>query len=139
MHLDFNHLFGNLSLTWMLLSHVEYTIGPIKCVILVIVTAIGANIFTALLAPFQIKVGSSTFLMGALGLTLGYFITNWRGLNQIGKILKCQIACMISFSIIFIVAMSSIGSNIDHFGHLGGFVTGVWISCIHKPIYQGKG
>ena len=122
----------------MLLSHVEYTIGHFRCLVIYVITAFGANIFTALLSPLVIKAGASTCLFGLLGFTLGYVIVNWRGLNIIGKVLKCQVIYMTFMIIIFIGVLTSFGSNIDYFGHIGGFITGIGCTGIATPINNGK-
>ena len=47
--------------------------------------------------------------------------------------MKCQIWCTAAMIIFFIFAFTPSG-NIDFYGHLAGFIAGVWLSAIHKPI-----
>lgn len=93
----------------------------------------------------MVKAGASTALYGIIGVIFGYIMINWNGLDLIGKSMKCQIGCtaamIILFILIFTPSAGSSSSNtvsIDYFGHLGGFLAGVWLSCIHKPIINEK-
>lgn len=98
------------------------------------IAGIGGNILSALLAPQYIKVGASTSLYGIMGIIVGYVIINWSGLNLVGKSMKCQLITLTILLIIFVVIFTSVSSNIDYFGHLGGFLTGVWLSAFHPTI-----
>lgn len=138
LHLDFNHLLGNAVSTIILLSHIEYTIGAFRSFILYFITAVGANIFSALCAPDATKAGASTCLFGGVGFTVGYFIINWRGLNRIGPIMKCQLGCITFMIVVFTAAFTSVGENVDYFGHLGGLITGIWTSMIYTPLNYGR-
>jgi len=114
------------------LTRVEYTVGPFKAFLIYIISGIGGNIFSILIYPDAIKAGASTSLYGIIGFILGYLIINWNGLEVVGPILKCQLVCtsiMIIFFIFFFTPASS--SNVDYYGHLGGFLTGFWLTSIH--------
>lgn len=100
-----------------------------------IITAISGNIFSALCSPMGIKAGASTCLYGLLGVMVGYVIINWSGLNKIGPILKCQLFFVCMMLIAFTILFTSVGpNNIDYFGHLGGFLAGLWLSGINPTI-----
>jgi membrane associated rhomboid family serine protease len=102
-------------------------------------TAIGGNIFSAVCDPNSVKAGASTCLYGLLGVMIGYFIINWSGLNRIGPILKCQLVCLGVMLVVFTVLFTSVGpNNIDYFGHIGGFLTGLWLSSINHTIDNEK-
>lgn len=85
-----------------------------------------------------IKAGASTALYGMIGIILGYIIINWRGLRQIGSALRCNILCSFFFLLIFVLIFTPGRSNVDHLGHLGGFLAGVWISAIGDTIISEK-
>ncbi len=78
--------------------------------------------------------GASTSLYGIIGAIIGYIILNWRGLNIIGKLLKCQLMFISLIIILFIFVLTPYGGNIDYLGHLGGFIIGVTLCAIHKTI-----
>jgi membrane associated rhomboid family serine protease len=110
-----------------------------KTLIIYIFSGIGGNIFSILIAPGSIKVGASTSLYGLIGVIIGYVFINWNGLIVIGTVLRCQLICITIFLIFFVILFSSSNTqNVDFFGHLGGFLTGLWISAIHDPIQSTK-
>jgi len=82
-----------------------------------------------------VKAGASTALFGVIGVILGYIFINWNGLDLVGPIMKCQVWCtgFMIFVFIFIFTPSNSGA-IDYFGHLGGFMAGLWLSSIHETI-----
>lgn len=135
IHVNFMHFFGNFTSTIILLSRFEHTFGTLRCIVIYIITAISGNIFSALCSPTGIKAGASTCLYGLLGVMVGYLIINWTGLNKIGPILKCQLTCVIMMLIVFTILFTSVGpNNIDYFGHIGGFLAGLWLSGINSTI-----
>ena len=146
LHVHFLHIFGNLITTFMFLSRIEHTYGPAKTLIIYLLSGIGGNIFSALVGPSGVKAGASTALYGIIGVIIGYIVINWNGLDLVGQQMKCQIFCTGFMVIIFIFiftptsASSSTGSStsIDYFGHLGGFLSGVWLSSIHDTIVTTK-
>lgn len=139
LHVNFLHFFGNWATTIILLSRIEYSFGTVRSIILYLITAIGGNIFSALIQPGSIKAGASTCLYGMLGVAFGYLLINWRGLNRIGPIMKCQLICICMMIIVFTLLFTSVGpNNIDVFGHLGGFLSGLFASCICPTIENNK-
>lgn len=140
LHVYFMHIFGNLITTFMFLSRIEYTFGFWKTLIIYIICGISGNIFSVLCSPGGVKAGASTALFGIIGVIMGYIIINWNGLDLVGRAMKCQIWCtglmIIVFIFIFTPSSSSANSGIDYYGHLGGFMAGVWMSAIHDTIIQ---
>jgi rhomboid protease GluP len=104
--------------------------------IIYLITGICGNIFSLVCSPDGIKAGASTALFGIIGVIVGYVIINWNGLDLVGPAMKCQIWCtsLMIIIFIFIFTPSSSDSGIDYYGHLGGFLAGIWVSAIHEPI-----
>jgi rhomboid protease GluP len=126
--------------TFFFLSRVEHTFGWLKTFIIYILSGIAANIFRAVITKSDIpSAGASTSLYGIIGVIIGYIILNWNGLDLLGPMIKCQVFCSAFMIIIFIFIFTpTSGSNIDFYGHLGGFLSGLWLSAIHKTIVSGK-
>lgn len=119
----------------MFLSRIEYTFGIPKTLAIYLISGIAGNIFSSLVNPGAVKVGASTALFGIIGVIIGYIIINWTGFDLVGPVLKCQIWCTGFMIIIFIFIFTPANSgSIDYFGHLGGFMAGLWLSCIHQTI-----
>jgi rhomboid protease GluP len=138
MHIYFMHIFGNSVTAFMFLSRIEYTFGFVKTLIIYLVAGICGNIFSLACNPSpDVRAGASTALYGIIGIIMGYLVVNWRGLDLIGKAMKCQLWCTAATIIVFIFAFTPSG-NVDFYGHLGGFLAGVWLAAIHQPIVQEK-
>jgi rhomboid protease GluP len=119
----------------MFLSRIEHTYGIVKTFIIYLISGIAGNIFSSLINPGAVKGGASTALFGIIGVIIGYIIINWNGLDIIGPVLKCQIWCTGFMIIIFIFIFTPGNTNgVDFFGHLGGFMAGLWLSSIHQTI-----
>ena len=130
---------GNFLTTLILLSRFEHSFGTIRCIVIYLVTAVGGNMFTALLTPHTLKAGASVCLYGLLGALLGYLIINWKGLNKVGSMLKNQLICTSVSFIIFTVVLSFVGTTkVDFLGHLGGFISGLFICGINPTIQDGR-
>ena len=107
-----------------------------------IICGIGGNIFSLAVdvSGFgtTVKGGASTSLYGMIGVILGYIIINWSGLRLIGEALRCTLLCSFIFLLLFVLLFtpgsSGVVDSVDHWGHLGGFLTGVWISAIGTPL-----
>lgn len=125
--------------TFVLVTRIEYTFQPLKTLIVYLVSGIAGNIFSLAVDPsngafYTIKAGASTSLHGMIGIVLGYIIINWTGLRNVGEGLRCSILCMFFFLIIFTIIFTPSGRNIDYYGHLGGFLAGIWLAAIHEPL-----
>ena len=83
----------------------------------------------------NIAVGASTANFGLFGNLIAYLMINWDALERYGP-MRCMSLCMISI-IILMNILASLGSNstVDNYGHLGGFIVGIFLSfVIVKPI-----
>jgi len=140
MHIYFMHIFGNVITTFMFLSRIEYTYGTVRTFFAYLIAGICGNIFSLLCSPSGVKAGASTSLFGIIGIIIGYIIINWNGLDLIGQSMKCQIWCtaLLIIVFIFIFTPSSSSSGIDYYGHLGGFLAGVWLSAIKESIINER-
>jgi rhomboid protease GluP len=141
LHINFLHFFGNFITTLIFLTRIEYSLGWLRTLIIYILSGIGGNIFSDVTQPDSnaIKAGASTALFGIIGIILGYVIINWRGLSVIGSLLKCQLVCICMVIIMFIFIFTpGATNNIDYLGHLGGFLTGLWLISINPTILDEK-
>lgn len=140
LHVSFIHIFGNVIVTFFFLSRIEYTFGIAKTLVIYLLSGITANIFRDAITKSDVpSAGASTSLYGVIGVIVGYIVLNWNGLDMLGPVIKCQVFCSAFMIIIFIFIFTpTSGSNIDFYGHLGGFLSGLWLSAIHNTIATGK-
>ncbi len=140
LHINFIHFFGNVLTILIFVSRVEYTFGWWKTLIIFVISGIGGNIFTCLTNPSDsiVKAGASTSLYGIIGAIIGYVILNWKGLDIVGRLLKCQLVFVAVIIVLFIFVLTPYSDNIDYMGHLGGFLTGLTLCAIHSTIRNEK-
>jgi rhomboid protease GluP len=137
MHVNLLHFLGNILSTFFLVSRIEYTLGFPKALCIYLLSGISGNIFSdAINKGAFLSAGASTALFGMIGVILGYIILNWNGVDLLGPVIKCQLYCsaMTMFFFVLIFTPSSVNSNIDWYGHLGGFLGGLWLTAIHQTI-----
>ena len=135
LHVNFLHFFGNMLAIFMFVTRIEHSFGLVRTFLIYMLSGIGGNIFSALIDSMDIKAGASTSLYGVIGVIIGYMIINWSGLDIVGPIMKYQLCCTSVMIIMFIFFFSVLGTaNVDAFGHLGGFLTGLFLSSINETI-----
>ena len=72
----------------------------------------------------MIKLGSSNFTYGLVGLGLGYIALNWSSLQIIGPIFKFKLFITLVFTVLFLIVFCDQVKVPDYAGHLGGFLAG---------------
>ena len=50
LHVDFLHIFGNIVATFLFFSRVEHTLGPLRALVVYLLSGIAANIFSVLVS-----------------------------------------------------------------------------------------
>lgn len=106
--------------------------------VLYLICGIGGNIFSLTVDTGSYnsvyKAGASTALYGSIGMILGYLIINWTGLQPVGDQMRCNIVCVFLFLLIFVLIFTPSNENVDFYGHLGGFLTGIWVTGFLKTL-----
>lgn len=142
LHLHFLHLALNILATLILCSRIEQTYRVGYTILIYFLSGIMGNIFSDVVSNdiFRASVGASTSLYGLVGLLLGYIIINWDGIAFMPPAFKCRlimvVVIMLFFSVFFIDPTSS--QSVDYFGHLGGFLGGLWLSGIPPSILNNR-
>lgn len=130
LHGNFLHIFFNSFSQLIFGSQVEVMLGTKLFVVLYFLCGVGGNVFGALFSAGD-AVGASTSIVGLLGVFIAFVIVNWKRLD--GN-MKCFMLCMVFFIILmnltFGMGNSKKQSTIDHFGHLGGLLTGTFVAMV---------
>lgn len=141
LHGNFMHIFGNVITTLVLVSRVEYTYRPLWTILIYVLSGIAGNIFAAVCSTYpyaSVNVGASTALYGMMGLLVGYTVINWRGLSFLPVAMRLKLLITLLLIIGLAVIFTLGQKNISYFGHLGGFLGGLWLSGLPTPILNGK-
>ena len=83
------------------------------------------------------KIGASIPIYGLLGVGLGYFLINWSALSMIGPIFKFRSIIIILLAIVFMVMFTDQSDSVDYLGHVGGIVSGFFISGLLPSLKFG--
>ena len=140
LHGGFLHLLMNCVIQLIIGSLFEVILGPLRVMIIYILSGLGGILMGALIND-NVSVGASTAIFGINGGLIAFIIVNWIAMENI-KELRCWILCMlIMFTLINVLFGLSSTENIDNYGHLGGFITGLFISMplmIVLPTSMGR-
>ena len=89
----------------------------------------------------SLSVGASGAVMGTAGALLGLIFLNWKTLSTINKIIR-RVLLFSALLVIILDVLLMLHSiflptlgpnnqiNVDHFGHFGGFLTGVFVAML---------
>lgn len=135
LHTGFLHILQNMVFQMIIGSLFEIIVGPLKFFGVYIVSGIGGVLMSALIND-NISVGASTALFGITGGLLAFIIVNWVAMETM-KEMRCCIMCFVIILLVINVMFGlSSTKNIDNYGHLGGFVTGLPFSMAIMPVLQ---
>ncbi|OVE78271.1 hypothetical protein BVX98_00735 [bacterium F11] len=123
LHGNFLHLLFNMFALWMFGSHVERALGSPFFIKFYLYCVLGAALTQGIMAPYAPVVGASGGIYGIL-IAFGFLFPDT--IIYLFFILPLRaIQAVIFFVLITLVsAVSSGGSRVAHFAHLGGMLTG---------------
>ena len=127
IHYNFFHLLTNVISLFFLGFYVEYLINnKIYYISLYIISGLYGNLISLLLSPNDISLGASGSIVGLCGYFFIYFILNYNNIQRQEKFF---------FAIFFLIMIMNLFSGfssggVDVWSHLGGLLTGFFISLI---------
>ena len=95
---------------------------------LLLIGAIGGNIFSAVIDPYNFGVGASTSLFAVLACLCTWYYLNYDRLGPMKYQYMIFFALMVSFAFLNGFLFSSAG--VDSWGHMGGFLYGLAMSFL---------
>lgn len=131
VHLSLQHIVLNMVTLYFLGAQIEWLFGPIRFIIIYVLSGIGGNIASFAFNP-AISAGASTALFGLFGafLMLGESFRNNPYIHSMAK----QFLVLVILNLVFDLMESSI----DIWGHLGGLVSGFLLGYIVSVPRLGK-
>lgn len=102
-----------------------------KYLALIILGGIGGNLVSGVIDPYNIGVGASTSLYAVLAALCVWFFRYWHLLGP----MRGQYLIFTGFMILFTFLNGFLfpSSGIDSWGHLGGFIFGIFLALILVP------
>lgn len=127
MHFGLSHLTNNMVIQFVLGDNLERALGPLKYLLLYLVSGIGANIFSMIISindyELSVSAGASGAIFGVIGGLL-YVVVKNRG--QLEDLSARQLILFVACSLYF--GFTSIG--VDNAAHVGGLVLGVILAFL---------
>lgn len=143
LHAYYTHILYNCFSILIIGTMLEYLIGTWRYTVIYILSGILGSLFSVLVDFRSRSVGASICICGIIAANIGFYIINWNALTRIFGIQnKCCIlmfpimVAIMCFPIFYSSGQSGIDteSNINTYGHLGGFIFGFFLSFIFiKP------
>ena len=123
LHGGLIHIFFNMYALKILGPEIEYVYGKIKYLVIYLLSAIAASIFSYIFGPQSVSVGASGAIFGLFGAMLIFGIKHRK---QMGKAYMMNI-----LQVIFVNVIIGISSrNIDNAAHFGGLIVGALIALL---------
>lgn len=132
LHAGFIHLFSNLFFQLRLGFSLEHRWGIPRAVALYFIAGIGGSLWSAELSQTTVSVGASGALAGWIGADISFLYFNWAVVPD-----NISEACFLSF-VIIINILTGLGSQVDNWAHLGGFLTGIFAGLALCNILQER-
>ena len=123
LHGGLIHIFFNMYALKILGPEIEYVYGKVKYLVIYLLSAIAASIFSYIFGPPAVSVGASGAIFGLFGAMLIFGIKHRK---QMGKAYMMNILQVIFVNVI--IGISS--SNIDNAAHFGGLIVGALIALL---------
>lgn len=123
LHGGLIHIFFNMYALKILGPEIEYVYGKVKYLVIYLLSAIAASIFSYIFGPKSVSVGASGAIFGLFGAMLIFGIKHRK---QMGKAYMMNILQVIFVNVI--IGISS--SNIDNAAHFGGLIVGALIALL---------
>ena len=123
LHGGLIHIFFNMYALKILGPEIEHVYGKIKYLVIYLLSAIAASIFSYIFGPQSVSVGASGAIFGLFGAMLIFGIKHRK---QMGKAYMMNILQVIFVNVI--IGISS--SNIDNAAHFGGLIVGALIALL---------
>lgn len=148
MHAGLAHIFGNMLYLWIFGDNVEDYFGKLKYLFFYLICGVAATFSQLLVDPHSTvpNVGAS----GAIAGVLGAYILNWPSgkINVLVGQSTMQMPALIVIGLWFLIQfVSEIGSlastgtehegGVAYMAHIGGFVTGFFMSVFFK-VFERK-
>jgi membrane associated rhomboid family serine protease len=128
LHAGIFHLIGNVAVQLETGVFFEREWGSIRWLIVYLGSAVGSTVFSVIVMPNAVSVGSSGAVMGLFGGKLAEVLLRCcerqiTKQDQVAATVRKEQCCVVTFSVILVMAFSFI-PFVDWAAHLGGLVAG---------------
>lgn len=126
LHANMMHLFFNIFFQLRIGFGMEKQFGKSRFIMLYALCGVLGNLISVAVDPYKVAVGASTAGFGLIGVWLAEIALSWHVMGPARDRALVWVAFMVSS----VAMMSTAGSNIDLFGHIGGAVAGFLVAIL---------
>ncbi len=132
LHGGLMHIAFNAYALYVLGQGIESLFGTPRFAVIYGLSAVAGNVMSFVFTP-EPSVGASTALFGLIASELAFFYRNRDILGELGqrRLMNIIMVIVINFGLGLMPS-----SNIDNFGHLGGFICGAALGWLLCPQYE---
>lgn len=131
IHIGIAHLLFNMFALFQLGAQVEAVYGRPRFLAIYLLSGLSGAIFSYMLTQ-GLSAGASTSLFGLFGALVVYF---YKHRELFGRMGQQQLVSLGVVLLINVIIGLSPGSNVDNWGHLGGFIGGLVLAWFLCPSY----
>ncbi|CEM27832.1 unnamed protein product [Vitrella brassicaformis CCMP3155] len=128
LHANLSHLLMNVFVQIAMGMQVEQKYGIGRFHLIYFGSGILANLFSTAVHPCNTAVGASTSGFGIIGAQIAEVVLIWHLLSGMSRSRAIyQLIFFAVYLVFFMLFVTSQGTNLDHFGHLGGALAGFFL------------
>ena len=132
LHIGLLHIGLNVYALYIVGMEAELFYGPVRFLVIYLLSGI-AGALASYAFTYGLSAGASTALFGLVGTLVAFFTRNRSVFGELGRARLGNLAFIILINLMLGVMP---GSQIDNFGHVGGFIGGLTLGWLLCPFYQ---
>ncbi len=132
LHIGLLHIGFNLYALYIVGTEVEMFYGSVRFLAIYLLSGLSGAL-ASYAFTYGLSAGASTALFGLIGTLVAFFTRNRSVFGEVGRARLGNLAFIILINLMLGMAP---GSQVDNFGHIGGFVGGLTLGWLLCPFYQ---
>ncbi|MCD2136888.1 rhomboid family intramembrane serine protease [Salinicoccus halitifaciens] len=125
MHSGVEHFLFNITALFVLGKFVESLYGKWRMLLTYVLTGTLASLFSLMFLTDAVSLGASGAVYGLLGVIVVHLLLN--------KSLGYKLLSQVALALVAIAVLSSLFSNVNHYAHLGGLISGLLLGVLYNP------
>lgn len=125
MHSGVEHFLFNITALFILGKFVESLYGKWRLLLTYVLTGTLASLFSLMFLTDAVSLGASGAVYGLLGVIVVHLLLN--------KSLSYKLLAQVAMALVAIAVLSSLFSNVNHYAHIGGLISGLLLGVLYNP------
>ena len=134
VHGSLLHLLFNMYFLYLVGPLVERLYGPVRFLLLYVLTAAAGSTASFLFGGDAPSVGASGAIFGLCGVLVAVSAIHRPVLDRRGRAIMSQIGFLVVLNLVIGFGFNALGAPIDNAAHVGGLVAGLWLGFVLPPV-----